>query len=130
MGVMSRGVVEVYVEFDLFDSRSEHFTKWLMGWLYMRGTLPRCREADCSGCKWYICSEDVRLGVIKVDVETGEDVFDFVFSFSLDFVRLMRSCKMNVKVAVCSGDECIDMNIEDLEKWYKEDILGNVEEEL
>jgi len=120
---MSKRVLEIYIEFDLLDDRSEHFTKWFFGWLYLWGMQPRCTEVVCGGCKWYRCSEDVALGIIKVSVESDVNMFDFVLLFAVDFVRLMRSCPMGVKVAVCEGSECIDMNVKDWKKWYEEVVL-------
>jgi len=120
---MSKRVLEIYIEFDLLDDRSEHFTKWFFGWLYLWGMQPRCTEVVCGGCKWYKCSEDVALGVIRVSVESDVNMFDFVLLFAVDFVRLMRSCPMGVKVAVCEGSECVDMNVKDWKKWYEEVVL-------
>jgi hypothetical protein len=81
---------------------------------------PKCREVVCGECKWYECSESVAFGVIKVSVESSVNMYDFALLFGMDFVRLMMSCSMGVKVAVCEGSECIDMNIRDLKKWYEE----------
>jgi hypothetical protein len=117
---MSKRVLEIYIEFDLMDSRTEHFMKWFVGWLYLWGMRPRCREFECGECKWHRCSEDVALGVIKVSVESSVNMFDFVLLFAFDFVRLVRTCPMGVKVAVCENDECIDMNVKDWKRWYKE----------
>jgi hypothetical protein len=39
----------------------------------------------------------------------------------------MRSCPMRVRVAVCEGGECIDMNVKDWKKWYEELVWGSYE---
>jgi len=122
---MSKRVLEIYIEFDLLDDRNEHFTKWFAGWLYLWEMQPRCTEVVCGECKW--CSEYVALGVIKVSVESSINMFDFALLFAVDFVRLMRSCPMGVKVAICEGDECVDMNVKDWKKWYEEWIWGSHE---
>jgi hypothetical protein len=83
---MSKRVLDIYIEFDLLDDRSEHFAKWFSGWLYLWGMQPRCTEVVCGGCKWYRCSEDVALGVIKVSVEGNVNMFDFALLFAVDFV--------------------------------------------
>lgn len=121
---MGGRTLEIYIEYDLFDNRSEHFTKWFTGWLSMWGMQPRCREVRCGGCTWYQCSEDVALGVIKVSIEGSVSMYDFALLLGIDLVRLMRSCPMGVRVAVCEGSECVDMNVKDLEKWYEELVWG------
>jgi hypothetical protein len=56
---MSRRVLDIYIEFDLFDNRSEHFAKWLFGWFYLWRMQPKCVEVECVEMniedweKWY-----------------------------------------------------------------------------
>ena len=108
---MSRNM-KIYVRYNELDDKTEHFVKWFVGLLHMRGVVVKCVEFECN--------EPVEIGLVKMEVESGMDMLNLALMLGIDFVRLMRSCPMEVRVAVCENGECIDMNVEDWEKWYEE----------
>jgi hypothetical protein len=122
---MNKGIIEIYIKYSELDAKAEHFMRWLVGWLYMRGFTLRCVEFECGGCKWYRCIESVEFGLVKMNVESDVDVFDFVLMLGMDLIRLMRSCPMKVKIGICKGGECIDVNMKDVEKWWDEEVWSD-----
>jgi hypothetical protein len=104
---------EVVVKFEFYSRFERRFREWLHGWLQLNYNIVGIREVD---------------GDFYTVYEVEEDMFD-VFELLYERVRFMRRyLRTNDVVAVCSGDECIDLSDgfdvvmlsdEDLEKLYK-----------
>jgi len=123
---MSGGMIELYVDTAGMIFSSEHFFTWLFGWLYKRGLRPRCREIACSRCKMYECAEPYEgFSVSKIEIEGDTNMFDLAIWLGLDIMRLRRSCEnMKAKIYVCRGDECVDVKMKDIERWWDEELLS------
>jgi hypothetical protein len=117
---MSRGIMELYVEFD--DIRGmDCFIRWAVGWLYMNRFEIKYTETECGGCKWYTYGDFVSLDTWKLEFEGDVDMFDLAMTLGLDVMMLLREFKIKMKIGICKGDECIDINLRDIERWWNEE---------
>jgi hypothetical protein len=111
---MSRDM-KIYIKYSELDERAEHFVKWFVGLLNMRGVSVKCVDSGCG--------EPIEFGVVKMEVESGLNIFDLTLVLGIDLARLMRSCPTKIRLGICKDDECVDVNMVDITRWYEEDIL-------
>jgi hypothetical protein len=93
---MSRGVMtEVIVDIANKSVRDERFVEWLWGWL---------------GTRYVLRGAYLRENMTEVAFVLEKDVFT-LFAEMYRVVSYMRSrLRSKVPVALCSGDECIEMS--------------------
>ena len=115
-------MIELYVEFSEADDKMWHFIKWVIGWMYLGRIKFRCVEVKCGGCVWLSCGKFELFDLWKLEIEGDINVFDLALSLGLDVARLLKDLKTEVKIGICKGDECIDVNLKDIERWWNVEV--------
>jgi hypothetical protein len=124
MSEVVKKVIEIYVEFSEVGENIRYFIPWTVGWLYMGRIKFRCEEEKCGGCVWLKCGTFELFNLWKIKIEDDINMFDLAMSFGLDVMRMSKEYDPKIKIGICSNNECIDVNLDDIEKWWDEEVLS------
>jgi hypothetical protein len=114
--------VEIYVEFEEVDDRVGLLTNWFVGRMYTGMVKFRCEEKVCGGCRWLECGKFELFNLWKLEIEDDINMFDLAMSLGLDMLRMSNVFELKARLGVCKGDECVDVNLKDIEKWWEEEV--------
>ena len=112
-------MIRLYIEFDEVSGWNDDVIHWVIGWLYRHGYAFSYEEYEYTG-EWKVKVYTKGLELV--------DMFEFVLGEFGNAIRYFAErYNFGITVAVCLGDECIDVEFEDL-KRLEEQKFEEVEE--
>jgi hypothetical protein len=110
-------MIRLYIDPAVIDGRVDYVINWVIGWLYRHGYAFRAEEYDYR--------DGWSVEIYTKGLELVDDIFGFVIDeFGDAFRYFVGELDVDIEaVAVCSGDECVDVRFEDLKKLEEQEYL-------